>query len=76
MSYTITSDRLDCSKVEGEIITDEELLKMGVNIEALIDGGHITPDATNARKAKMTEAPTTDAPTTDAPTTENHEGEA
>jgi hypothetical protein len=58
MAYTITSDRLDCPKAEGEIITDEELLKMGVNILALVDGGHISPDATSAKKAKLTEAPT------------------
>ena len=50
MLYIIKSDRLDFPKAEGSIITDEELLTMGVNIEALIEGGHITEDATNTKK--------------------------
>ena len=70
MAYLITSDRLDSSKAEGAIITDEELLEMGANIPALVDGGHISPDATSSKKTKTTDAPTTDAPTTDAPTPE------
>jgi hypothetical protein len=68
MAYTITSDRLDCPKAEGEMITEEELLKMGVNILALVEGGHISPDATSAKKAKLTDAPTTDAPSAVDPT--------
>jgi hypothetical protein len=42
MAYTITSDRLDCSKAEGDSITTEELLAMGANIDALIAGGHVS----------------------------------
>jgi hypothetical protein len=56
MAYIITSDRLDFPKAEGSIITDEELLAVGVNIEALIEGGHITEDGTNTKK-KAPEAP-------------------
>ena len=48
MAYTIISNRLDCKKVEGDSITDKELLDMGANIEALIEGGHISGDATKA----------------------------
>jgi hypothetical protein len=50
MAYTITSDRLDCDKSLGDTITTEELLEMGVDIPALISGGHIT-DATNKKPA-------------------------
>jgi hypothetical protein len=48
MTYTIISNRLDCKKVEGDSITDKELLEMGANIEALIEGGHILGDETKA----------------------------
>jgi len=53
MAYTITSDRLDSPKAMGDSITDEELLEMGANIEALVEGGHISNGA-----AKATPAPT------------------
>ena len=46
MAYTITSDRLDSPKKLGDAITDEELLAMGANIDALVEGGHISTDAT------------------------------
>jgi len=46
MAYIITSDRVDSSKTMGDSITDKELLAMGANIEALIEGGHISSDAT------------------------------
>ena len=58
MAYTITSDRLDSPKKLGDSITSEELLEMGANIEALIEGGHILEDG-----AKVTQSP---APTTPA----------
>jgi hypothetical protein len=58
MAYTITSDRLDSPKTEGESITDQELLDMGADIEALIEGGHITDDAAKpAPKPIETAAP-------------------
>ena len=44
MAYTITSDRLDSPKKLGDSITSKELLAMGVNIEALVEGGHISID--------------------------------
>jgi hypothetical protein len=50
MAYTITSDRLDSPKKLGDSITEEELLTMGANIEALVDGGHIS-DAAQATPA-------------------------
>lgn len=55
-SYTITSDRLDSPKAEGDSITDTELLEMGANIEALIEGGHLSDGA--APKAVTVTAPT------------------
>ena len=61
MAYTITSDRLDCPKAEGETITDQELLAMGVDIQALVEGGHITPDGTAPASVP---APTPVAPDT------------
>ena len=60
MAYTIISNRLDCKKVEGDSITDKELLEMSANIEALIEGGHILGDATKAsstQTSKETAAP-------------------
>ena len=44
MAYTITSDRLDCPKKQGDSITEKELLEMGALIEPLIAGGHIKSD--------------------------------
>jgi hypothetical protein len=58
MAYTITSDRLDSPKKLGDSITSEELLEMGANVEALVEGGHISPDG-----ATVTPAPTTPAET-------------
>lgn len=46
MAYTITSDRLDSPKKLGDSITDKELLAMGANIDALVEGGHLLTDAT------------------------------
>lgn len=54
MAYTITSDRLDCEKSLGDTITTEELLEMGADIPALIEGGHIA-DATTSKKPATTE---------------------
>jgi len=45
MAYTITSDRLDVSKSLGEKLSDKELLELGVNIDALVEAGHLSPDA-------------------------------
>jgi hypothetical protein len=49
MTYKITSDRLDCAKSQGDSITEKELLEMGANIEALIEGGHIESDAAKTK---------------------------
>jgi len=65
-SYTITSDRLDSPKAEGDSISDTELLEMGANIEALIEGGHLS-DGT-APKATPAPAPVADAATDTAAT--------
>lgn len=48
-SYKVLSDRV-AGKTAGDTVTDEELL--GVNVEALIEAGHIgaTPKATKADK--------------------------
>lgn len=45
MAYTITSDRLDVTKAQGEKIEEKELLAKGANIDALIAGGHLSTDA-------------------------------
>ena len=52
-SYTITSDRLDTPKAQGDSITDAELLEMGANIDALISGGHLS----DGKEVKTTPAP-------------------
>jgi len=54
MAYTITSDRLDSPKTMGEKLSDKELLDMGVNIDALVQAGHILSDAA---KSAPTPAP-------------------
>lgn len=59
-SYTITSDRLDSPKAEGDSITDTELLEMGANVEALILGGHLSDGtAPQAPQASASEPATT-----------------
>jgi hypothetical protein len=50
MAYTIISERLDCGKAVGDLITEEELLAMGANSQALIAGGHIS-DASKSKSA-------------------------
>ena len=50
MAYTITSENLDCAKSLGDSITEQELLKMGANIDALIAAGHIA-DAAKTKSA-------------------------
>ena len=51
MAYTITSDLLDSPKGLGDSITEEELLEMGANVEALVAAGHISADATKTPPA-------------------------
>jgi hypothetical protein len=59
MAYTITSDRLDSPKKLGDSITDEELLAMGANIEALIEGGHISTDGATVKPSTTPATPAT-----------------
>ena len=40
MEYAVTSDRV-AEKVIGDLIDEKELLDSGVNIAALVAGGHI-----------------------------------
>ena len=42
MNYTVTSD-VFTPKEKGESITEKELLELGLNIDALLAGGHIGP---------------------------------
>ena len=63
MSYTITSDRWDYAKVNGDSITDEELLAMGANIDALVVGGHITTNASAKATAPVAQPATTEGAT-------------
>jgi hypothetical protein len=48
-SYKVVSD-LVAGKNPGDTITDEELL--GVNVEALIEAGHIAGETTTKNKAE------------------------
>lgn len=53
ISYIVTSDRLSRFK-RGDIVTDKDL--DGVDVEALIDGGHLsTQSAKKSGKTKDTE---------------------
>jgi hypothetical protein len=71
MAYTITSDRLDSPKKLGDSIIDEELLEMGANIEALVEGGHLsTGGSVTAPTAKPTTSAETSAPVTPEGATE------
>ena len=43
MTYVITSHNCEIgSKKKGDAVTEKELLEAGLNIDALIDGGHIS----------------------------------
>lgn len=43
MTYVITSHNCEIgSKKKGDAITEKELLEAGLNIDALVDGGHIS----------------------------------
>ena len=44
MSYTVTSDNFEAKK-KGESITEKELLELGLNIDALVAGGHLKNNA-------------------------------
>lgn len=52
MDYLITSERLVAPKAQGEILTDAEISEMGVNLDALIEGGHLT-EVTAGKPAKQ-----------------------
>lgn len=52
-SYMVTSDRLSGFK-RGDIVTDQDL--EGVDVEALVDGGHLSTQSTKkSGKTKETE---------------------
>lgn len=43
MTYVIASDNCQIgNKKKGDAITEKELLEAGLNIEALLDGGHLS----------------------------------
>ena len=46
MKYLIVSEREVLDKVAGEYLEEKELLEAGANIQALIDGNHITAPIT------------------------------
>lgn len=50
MEYTVISDRV-FRKVFGDVITEKELLDSGVNIDALVAGGHIQAISTSPKSA-------------------------
>ena len=46
MQYTITSDTLMVpSKKKGDIVAEKELLEAGLNIAALVSGGHLSSNS-------------------------------
>lgn len=46
MNYTIESENFALgTKKKGDQVADKELLEAGINIDALIDGGHISGKA-------------------------------
>jgi len=42
MKYLIISEREVLDKKAGEFLEEKELLEAGINIQALIDGNHVT----------------------------------
>ena len=44
MSYTVTSENFEAKK-KGEQITEKELLELGLNLDALVAGGHLKSNA-------------------------------
>ena len=44
MNYIVTSD-VFTPKEKGESITEKELLELGLNIDALVAGGHLKNNA-------------------------------
>lgn len=50
MSYIVISDLEVCGKLNGDSLTEKELIDAGANIGALIEAGHIKP-ASNAKPA-------------------------
>ena len=42
MDYKITSERLEAPKPEGSILSEADISEMGVNLDALVSGGHLT----------------------------------
>jgi len=45
MAYTITSENLEVpNKIKGDKVTEKELLELGVNVDALVSGGHLASD--------------------------------
>jgi len=53
MSFTVSSDLLS-GTIFGQKLTDKELSEMGVNIDALVSGGHLTPDVTSTPNKSTT----------------------
>jgi hypothetical protein len=46
MHYTIESDLFEIDgKKKGDTVTDKELLEAGLNVKALVDGGHLSGKA-------------------------------
>lgn len=48
MKYLIVSEREVLDKLAGEYVEEKELLEAGANIQALIDGNHITAPITKS----------------------------
>jgi hypothetical protein len=45
MNYTVTSDNFEAKK-KGELITEKELLELGLNVDALVASEQIKKTAT------------------------------
>ena len=53
MQYTITSDTLMVpSKKKGDTVAEKELLEAGLNVAALVSGGHLSSNALTKPQAE------------------------
>ena len=52
MNYTVISDLEVCGKTKGEVITDEEFVEAGANLDALINAGHIEANSASTPASK------------------------
>ncbi len=53
MNYTIASDKLEVgNKKKGDQVAEKELLEAGLNVDALVIGGHLSSNASTKPQAE------------------------